>query len=84
MPLLTRLGGPLLRMLLASLVMGAGCWLLWVAADFSSRPVLGLAVTILAAFALYGIACTVAQVHELSKVLRWLGQLPLFQIFGNE
>ena len=83
-PLLARLAGPFVRILLASLMMGAGCWLVWTVADFAARPVLGLTITILVAFVLYGIACTVTQVHELSKVLRWLGRLPLFQIFGNE
>jgi hypothetical protein len=53
-------------------------------AAFDRRPLVGLSVTILAALPLYGAACALIRVPELSKVLRWLRQLPLLQTFGNE
>lgn len=83
-PLLDHVAGPLMRMTAAALSMGAGCWALWTIGGFDTRPVLGLAVTIAAALPLYGAVCALLRVEELATILRWLRQLPLVQIFGNE
>jgi len=87
-----RLGTPLLRpalisfarMLAASLVMGFGCWCLWRFSHFERHPLLGLPVTVLVGIFLYGAACALLRVQELSTALRWIGRLPLLQLFASE
>ena len=83
-PLLQPLYDPLARMALASLLMGVGCWAVWAAAHFETRPVMGLLSVICIGLALYAACCRLLQVQELFTALRWLSKLPLFQLFANE
>lgn len=81
--LLQPVAEPLLRMTAASLLMGAGCWVVWRAAAAGMRPWLGLPVVIVAGMIFYVVACRVLRVQELSTVLRWLGKLPVFADGGE-
>ena len=71
-------------MALASLLMGVGCWAVWAAAHFETRPVMGLLSVICIGLALYAACCRLLKVQELFTALRWLSKLPLFQLFANE
>ena len=68
----------------SSLFMGVGCWALWAAARFETRPIVGLPSVILIGLALYAACCRLLKVQELFTALRWLSKLPLFQLFANE
>jgi putative peptidoglycan lipid II flippase len=83
-PLLTPILGPLGRILAASLVMAAGCQIVWTAGQFASRPLLGLPVTIILGLVIYGGACAVLRVQELSTALQWLSRLPTPWLFASE
>lgn len=83
-PLLSPILGPLGRMLAASLVMAAGCQLIWTAGQFTVHPLIGLPVTILLGLPLYAGACAAFRVRELTTALQWLSRLPIPQLFGDE
>ena len=83
-PLMGPVLAPLGRILAASLVMAAGCHLVWTAGQFASRPLMGLPITILLGLAMYAGACAVLRVKELSKALQWVSQLPTPQPFASE
>jgi putative peptidoglycan lipid II flippase len=83
-PLLAPVRGPLGRILVASIVMAAGCQVMWMAGDFASRPLIGLPVTIVLGLLLYGVACAVLRVRELSTALQWVSRLGLPQPFASE
>ena len=69
--LLQPVRAPLLRIGLASLIMGAACWMLWHALlDVSSR--VRLLVVIVIGGAIYVGVCRLLRVQELSTVLRWM------------
>jgi len=74
-PLLQPLAGSLWRILGASAVMAAACTALWHAGGFAARPVLGLLVVIPAGVVVYGAACWVLRVEELSKAIRWVSTI---------
>jgi putative peptidoglycan lipid II flippase len=82
--LLSPVVGGFARMLAASVVMGAGCWFVWTTSGFAARPVIGLPIIILLGMVFYGLACALVRVPELSKALRWVGQLPLIQPSASE
>lgn len=84
MPLIQPLMGPLLRMLVASVVMGGGCWVMWRIGHFAHRPLVGLPLTIVVGGAVYLAVCWLLRVKELSTVMRWLGKLPVIQLFIDE
>ena len=75
-PVLAPLRAPLGRITAASLLMGAGCWVVsrWVVAAWS--PWVGLPVLIGAGLMLYAASCRLLQVQELHTVVRWLARLP--------
>lgn len=75
-PLLQPLSGPLLRMLVASVVMGLGCWVLWQLSGTSTPTWLGLSAVVGAGPVLYVLACRLVRVQELSMASRWLRTLP--------
>ena len=74
-PLIAPSIGPLLRMAVASLVMGAGCWMLWRAGLARTPAWLGLPAAIAAGVALYLVSCRLLRVQEMETALRWLGTL---------
>jgi len=80
-PLLRPASGPLARMLLASLVMGLGCWFVWHVFASHVRAWVGLVIVILDGVALYVCACRLLRVQELSTAARWLSKVPLLQRF---
>ena len=84
MPVLQPIADPLLRMMAASLVMGAGCWALSHGVVGGLPPWLGLPAAIVASLALYAASCRAFRVHELSTILRWLGSPPLPQASASE
>lgn len=71
-PLVQPLAAPVLRMLAASLAMGAGCWWLWRAGSFDRHPLIGLPVVIGLGLGLYAAACAVLGVRELATAWRWV------------
>ena len=83
-PLLAPLAGPLARMTAASLLMGAACWALWSFPLAGSPAVIGLPLTVLAGISVYLLSCWLFRVHELVTMVRWLGTLPLLQLFASE
>lgn len=83
-PLLEPVLAPLGRILAASLVMAAGCWIIWSVGRFDEHPFIGLPVTILLGLAIYAGACAVFGVRELSKALQWVSRLPTPQPFASE
>ncbi|MBI1992266.1 MAG: polysaccharide biosynthesis C-terminal domain-containing protein, partial [Candidatus Omnitrophica bacterium] len=82
-PLVAPLADPALRIVAASLCMGAGCWALWRFGAARAPAWLGLSAVIIAGLALYGMSCRLLRVQELATVSRWLGKLPLLQPFAN-
>jgi len=83
-PLLKPLSAPLGRMLIASGVMGGGCWLLWRGVAPLLPSLWALAVVILAGLGLYSVACRVIRVPEFSTVVQWFGQRPIVERFLSE
>jgi len=83
-PLLALVLGPLGRILAASLVMAAGCRIVWAVGRFDGHPLIGLPITILLGLAIYAGACAALRVQELSKALQWASRLPAPQPFASE
>ena len=75
-PVLAPLCAPLLRMAAASLMMGAGCWMVWQAAASRWPAWLGLSTLIVSGLVGYALACRIIGVQELAMVSRWLRRLP--------
>lgn len=75
-PLLKPMAGPLLRIMAASLLMGAGCWALWRLVGAHVPAWIGLAGVIAAGLVIYGYGCRLFRVQELSTVSRWFGAFP--------
>jgi len=84
LPLLQPAAGSLLRMTAASLFMGFGCWVVWTMSGLIARPWLGLPLIVLIGLVLYMLACRILRIEELSTVFRWLGKLPVFQLFVSD
>jgi hypothetical protein len=82
-----RAGGelvPFLRIALASLLMGVGCWMIW-RLTVSVAPIwVALMVTVGSGVVLYGASCRALRVQELSTASRWLGKLPPLQFLAGE
>ncbi len=78
-PLLAPLSGPWCRMAAASALMGLGCWMIWHAGSFETRPVVGLPLVIAAGVGGYVASCWFLRVQELSAAWRWVRKLPLIQ-----
>jgi len=74
MPLVPTLVNPLLRMGLAALIMGIGCWAAWVAVGVRMAPLAGLLLVIVGGILIYGLSCRLLGVAELSTVLQWLAR----------
>ena len=74
--LLASIAGPLLRMTAASLVMGAGCFVLWRFGLAHAKAWVSLPILIGSGVVLYGVACRLLRVQELSTAVRWLSRLP--------
>jgi putative peptidoglycan lipid II flippase len=74
-PLLAPLRQPLARVMRASALMGAGCWVLWAAVGPLGSPWGALALIIAASLILYAAACRLMGVQELTQVTRWFGEL---------
>ena len=72
------------RMLLASCLMGLGVRLLWQATAVLVPGWLGIMLAILLGVVLYGLACHLLGIEELSTILRWCPKLPLIQRFVSE
>jgi putative peptidoglycan lipid II flippase len=83
-PLLAPLAVSLRQMTIASLVMGAGCWIIWHLARFDTHPLLGLPVVVIAGLFLYVSACRLLRVQELTSALRWFSRLPFIAVFVSE
>ncbi len=83
-PLMQPLAGPWLRMTVAALLMGAGCWLLWTLSGWERHPWIGLPLVIAAGAAVYAVVCRCLNVEELRVVWRWLRTLPGIQLFAGE
>ncbi len=82
-PLLPPLVGPWLRMAVASLIMGGGCWMLWVRGVTHLAPLVSLPLVIGAGLVFYLAACWILRVGELSTVVRWIRMLPLVNAFRS-
>jgi putative peptidoglycan lipid II flippase len=78
-PLVAPVLGALGRIAAASVVMGAGCGLLWRLGCSQLPAWMGLLAVIGAGFLLYAGSCALFKVQELSTVLRWAGTLSLLQ-----
>src|SRR3989338_2370656 len=83
-PLLSPVGGALGRMLAASAIMAAGCRLVWTVGRFDHHPLIGLPITIVLGLLLYGGACAMFRVKELSTALQWVSRLPQLQHSASE
>jgi putative peptidoglycan lipid II flippase len=83
-PLLSPVRGALGRMLAASVIMAAGCQAVWTAGQFDRHPLIGLPITIALGLLLYGGACAIFRVKELSTALQWASRLPLLQPSASE
>lgn len=71
-PLVEPVSAPLLRMTAASLIMGAGCWVMWHFFISDISPRIGLLLVIGAGGIMYLGLCRFLRVQELSTVLQWL------------
>jgi putative peptidoglycan lipid II flippase len=74
-PLLQPLCAPLLRIVAAAGLMGAGCWVFWRVAGARWPVGWGLSAAVCAGLALYALACRAVRVQELSVASRWVSQL---------
>jgi len=74
-PLAASLRVPLLRMGLAAALMGVGCWALWGSVGVRLPALVALPCVIVVGALLYGMACTLLGVSELTSALRWLSRL---------
>ncbi|MBI3010859.1 MAG: murein biosynthesis integral membrane protein MurJ [Candidatus Omnitrophica bacterium] len=84
MPLWACVLGPLTRMSLAALFMGASCSLAWNAALRDLPAWLGLCLAILGGVVTYVFWCWIFRVQELVTLKRWLGRIPFIQLFIGE
>jgi len=66
---------PLSRIVLASLLMGAGCALAWGTLQALLPPIGALSLVILGGMMAYGVSCRLVGVPELDTVLRWLRRI---------
>jgi putative peptidoglycan lipid II flippase len=82
--LLKPASSPLLSMVAASLLMGAGCWGVWSFGVSQAPPWLGLLLVIMAGLAFYAVSCYLLGVEELSTALRWLRTFHPAQPFTSE
>ncbi len=72
------------RILIASLAMGASCWLSWLFVGSRLHPWLGLSAVVLLGAAAYLVICRFLRIPELASLLRWLQRIPLIQRFASK
>jgi putative peptidoglycan lipid II flippase len=72
MPLAPNLARPILRMSVAALIMGMGCWIAWSVSQPAVQALLALPVVIIGGILLYAGSCALLGVPEPSRLLRWL------------
>jgi putative peptidoglycan lipid II flippase len=83
-PLLAPLLAPLVRIFVASVLMGAGCWVLWRFGLERQPAWLALPLVVTAGMVVYLGVCSLLRVPELSTVIRWLNSLPPLQRFAGK
>ena len=83
-PILQPIGASLTRMVGASSLMGAGCWIIWHQASAILAPWLSLLVVIPCGGILYLAACKITGVQELASVFRWIKRPPTPQFSGGD
>jgi len=74
-PMIPLLIDPVARMGAAAAIMGVGCWPLWRLSSGAWPTFAALPLTIVGGMMLYGFACWLLRVDEISKVFRWIVKL---------
>jgi putative peptidoglycan lipid II flippase len=83
LPIIVPVAASLLRVALASGLMGVSCWTAWEWWCATLPSWIGLGVVVLLGMASYAAACWMLRVPELSTMVRWLGRAPWLKRFVN-